>query len=64
LRYKDYHLAIRPAALESSQDQPLDHDTGLDEISSVKEFGLWMQKRGLLQWWRKGMGYTADEDRL
>jgi hypothetical protein len=64
LRYKDYQLAIRPAAVETSQDHPLEYGTGLEEIASVKDFGLWMQKRGLLQWWRKGMGYTANEDRL
>jgi hypothetical protein len=64
LRYKDYQLAIRPAAVEAFQDHSSEQGIGLEEIASVKEFGLWMQKRGLLQWWRKGMGYTANEDRL
>jgi hypothetical protein len=31
---------------------------GLDEVESVKEFGSIMAKRGVWNWWRRGMGYA------
>ena len=31
---------------------------GLDEVESVKEFGAIMAKRGVWNWWRRGMGYA------
>lgn len=34
-------------------------DIGLAEVESVKDFGSVMEKRGVLDWWRRGMGYTS-----
>jgi hypothetical protein len=31
---------------------------GLNEVESVKEFGSFMAKRGVWNWWRRGMGYA------
>jgi hypothetical protein len=31
---------------------------GLNEVESVKEFGSIMAKRGVWNWWRRGMGYA------
>lgn len=36
---------------------------GLFETDSVKYFASEMERRGVLDWWRKNMGFTAD-DRL
>jgi hypothetical protein len=78
LRYKDYQLAVRPAPVEldaealatlsadrvkALQDRTADISIGLEEIESVKDYSRWMEERGLLQWWRQGMGYTAKEER-
>ncbi|KAF3386655.1 hypothetical protein F1880_001443 [Penicillium rolfsii] len=64
LRYKDFQLVTRPGALEPEdglgvkQQKEEDLDTGLAEVESVKEFGNCMEKRGVWNWWRKGMGYA------
>ncbi|KAF1822938.1 uncharacterized protein K489DRAFT_309328, partial [Dissoconium aciculare CBS 342.82] len=55
LRYKDYQLAVRPAP--ALQDRTASINIGLEEIESVKDYSRWMEERGLLQWWRQGMGY-------
>ncbi|KAL2354702.1 hypothetical protein BJ546DRAFT_39593 [Cryomyces antarcticus] len=60
LRYKDYQLASRMAPLsrETQQIVASSGDRGLFETDSVKDFGLKMQDRGVLTWWRRGMGYA------
>ena len=72
LRYKDFQLVTRPAALEVEGDKDgkqkgksKDKESegtglalGLDEVESVKEFGGIMAKRGVWNWWRRGMGYA------
>jgi len=69
LRYKDYQLASRPAEVRR-EDKAVDDDAGivdlkgLHETDSVKDFGEQMQDRGVYGWWRKGMGYAGQEDRL
>lgn len=63
LRYKDFQLVTRPGELaredaevnSCTNDQT---DAGLSEVESVKEFGSIMEKRGVWNWWRKGMGYA------
>jgi hypothetical protein len=58
LRYKDYQLAARPAPIDSKII--VDYEFGkLFEVSSVKEFSNRMSERGILDWWRAGMGYTT-----
>lgn len=66
LRYKDYQLVIKPAALVRDSDSQVkdlhkDRETGLREIETVKDFAQVMQDRDLYQWWRKGMGYAGHD---
>lgn len=63
LRYKDFQLVTRPAELaredaEVNSNMKDKTDAGLSEVDSVKEFGSIMEKRGVWNWWRKGMGYA------
>ncbi|CAI7639812.1 unnamed protein product [Penicillium glandicola] len=74
LRYKDFQLVMRPGAVEEEGEwgkqgtgngngekkhgKELDLAVGLDEVESVKEFGGMMAKRGVWNWWRRGMGYA------
>ncbi|KAL4878234.1 hypothetical protein BJY04DRAFT_221383 [Aspergillus karnatakaensis] len=76
LRYKDFQLVSRPAGLvveganetkgpEKNRGKTKGEEeglfkTGLDEVDSVKEFGSLMERRGVWQWWRRGMGYVKD----
>jgi hypothetical protein len=43
--------------------EAVDETTGLFETESAKEFASAMEQRGVLEWWRKAMGFTVD-DRL
>lgn len=74
LRYKDYQLVARPAQLvvEDCQEEDgegegegkgkaregVSVEVGLREVESMKEFGLIMKRRGVWEWWRRGMGYV------
>ncbi|KXG51698.1 uncharacterized protein PGRI_090910 [Penicillium griseofulvum] len=70
LRYKDFQLVTRPGVVEDEgkgnengngndkHGDKWDLAIGLDEVESVKEFGGIMAKRGVWNWWRRGMGYT------
>ncbi|KAJ5880512.1 uncharacterized protein N7473_011565 [Penicillium subrubescens] len=65
LRYKDFQLVTRPSALEpedglgeEKEKEQKELDIGVAEVGSVKEFGNFMEKRGVWNWWRKGMGYA------
>ena len=66
LRYKDYHLAVRPAAMTHEEHSPVAGATspgpsiGLEERESVKDFAAQMHCRGVLRWWRRGMGYCSS----
>ncbi|QKX57260.1 uncharacterized protein TRUGW13939_04369 [Talaromyces rugulosus] len=61
LRYKDYQLVTRPGP-QADEGYPksstISTDPGLREVDSIKEFGSLMKDRGVLGWWRKGMGYA------
>ncbi|KAJ5768782.1 hypothetical protein N7520_003341 [Penicillium odoratum] len=59
LRYKDYQLVAKPGIVTLDGEAP--SVTGLWEVSSVKEFGEFMSKRGtnVFESWRKAMGYAA-----
>jgi hypothetical protein len=61
LRYKDCQLAARPAPVmdEDSDCKKGEKEVGLREVESVREFGCAMKDRGVLEWWRKGMGYVS-----
>ncbi|KAJ5951495.1 uncharacterized protein N7479_009908 [Penicillium vulpinum] len=43
---------------EKKNGKELDLAVGLDEVDSVKEFGSIMERRGVWNWWRRGMGYA------
>lgn len=64
LRYKDFQLVTRPGELAREDADQVDSgakdkvDVGLSEVDSVKKFGTIMGKRGVWNWWRKGMGYA------
>ncbi|OAL50130.1 hypothetical protein IQ07DRAFT_587798 [Pyrenochaeta sp. DS3sAY3a] len=63
LRYKDFQLVKKPAA-KTSEGPGNGASVAygrLEEVESVKEFGARMEGFGVRGWWRKGMGYVADE---
>ncbi|THY23622.1 hypothetical protein D6D01_05900 [Aureobasidium pullulans] len=63
LRYKDYQLVARPAAIQH-ENQPTKESSvrpGLYETETVSDFGKQLQDRGVYAWWRKAMGYAKDE---
>jgi hypothetical protein len=64
LRYKDYHLASRPDVVrrESQSPAPESIEPCFLETDSVKDFGLRMQQRALLSWWRRAMGYERSDE--
>ncbi|KAK6437451.1 hypothetical protein LTR95_006355 [Oleoguttula sp. CCFEE 5521] len=66
LRYKDHHLAARPSLVvrEVKPTKSLCTEPGLAEIETVKDFGLQMQRRGVYEWWRVGVGYAGQSDRF
>ncbi|GIZ47095.1 hypothetical protein CKM354_001019600 [Cercospora kikuchii] len=66
LRYKDFHYVAKPAEMRPENDVlgKTSGSTGLHEAQTVKEFAAEMQARGVLKWFRKGMGYDEDPDRL
>lgn len=62
LRYKDYHLAAKPIMVTpESPDAQRPLLDGLHEISSVKGFGLEMERIGVSSWWRKAMGFVNHD---
>ena len=66
LRYKDYQLVTRPNETNRERDTKELHlrPPGLYETDSVKDFGDQMQQRGVFAWWRKGMVYADQPERL
>lgn len=62
LRYKDYQLVQRPTRFEIASEN-LKLQTGFHEVASVAEFGDNMKERGLLKWWRVGLGYAEQDDK-
>jgi hypothetical protein len=63
LRYKDFQLVKKPAAKmsEGPGNGAAVSYGRLEEVESVKEFGERMEGFGVRDWWRKGMGYVANE---
>jgi hypothetical protein len=64
LRYKDYHLAAKPGSVPAGRsvtDAPM--QTGLYEVSTVREFAAEMKRLGILHWWRHVMGFADEDDR-
>lgn len=63
LRYKDFQLVTKPELLAHEETpepgQQGGYHTGVEEVESVKEFGSVMARKGVWNWWRRGMGYTS-----
>lgn len=57
LRYKDFHLAARPALIESDLP-PSDEQPGLFEVEAMQDFAAAMEKRGISAWWRRAMDFA------
>jgi hypothetical protein len=59
LRYKDYQLVAPAAAMEPCVR--LGSNGVLDEVATVKEMSAVFQKHGMLEWWRKSMGFMKED---
>lgn len=58
LRYKDYQLAA-PVSKTKTHAKLNESQGILEEVDTVKEFAAEMDKKGILLWWRKAMGFTS-----
>ncbi|KAI1759119.1 hypothetical protein GGR53DRAFT_177462 [Hypoxylon sp. FL1150] len=59
LRYKDFQCAWKPAANQSRFAGRI-QDGSFEEVTSIAEFSVKMEQRGLGDWWRIGMGYKSS----
>jgi len=60
LRYKDYQLVSSTAILAGKPFRPAKESFGFEEVDTVKEFSARMEQKGILDWWRKAMGYISE----
>jgi hypothetical protein len=62
LRYKDYQLVCPPARVpDGSGGDAGDSAVGmLMEVETVRDMAAVMEKRGLLVWWKKAMGFLSE----
>jgi hypothetical protein len=62
LRYKDYQLAAAPAELPTNVKNSAGEDEfgSLKEVDAVRDMAAVMEAKGLLEWWRKAMGYVGE----
>ena len=60
LRYKDYQLVAPPAVVADRTVTSSEDNFEFEEVATVKEFGAKMQGKGILDWWRKAMGYVPE----
>lgn len=56
LRYKDYQLVSKPAPVERTPSRE-EIRVGLQEECTVREFAARMEDLGILEWWKRRMGY-------
>lgn len=62
LRYKDYQL-VAPAARapEGINGDAAEVSLGtVEEVDAVRDMAAVMEGKGLLEWWRKAMGFAGD----
>lgn len=62
LRYKDFQLVKKPAQKvveRQVEDEKVPYGK-LEEMDTVKKFGAQMERLGVWNWWRVGMGYQKD----
>jgi len=60
LRYKDFQLLRKVAKVEPAPNvevDPVRRGKGFEELDTVQEFAGKMQHLGVLQWWRRAMGF-------
>ena len=60
LRYKDYQLVSPTAVVADRAITTAEDGFEFDEVETVKEFGAKMQEKGILDWWRRAMGYVSE----
>jgi hypothetical protein len=61
LRYKDYQLVSPPGVVPGRWPvKAAEERSGLEEVGSVKEFGVRMEEKGIGKWWRRAMGYVSE----
>jgi hypothetical protein len=60
LRYKDYQLVSPTAFLAGNAVRPAKDSFDFEEVDTVKEFSARMEQKGILDWWRKAMGYVSE----
>jgi hypothetical protein len=60
LRYKDYQLVSPTTILAGKAFRPAKESFDFEEVDTVKEFGARMEQKGILDWWRKAMGYVSE----
>ena len=58
LRYKDYQLVSPTAVVPERAITEATFD--FEEVETVKAFGAKMQEKGIVNWWRKAMGYIPE----
>ncbi|EMR72630.1 hypothetical protein UCREL1_311 [Eutypa lata UCREL1] len=58
LRYKDFQCARKPSRSRVEVDEQSKHPV-FNEVESVAAFGEAMDRKGLSEWWKVGMGYDA-----
>ncbi len=60
LRYKDYQLVSPTSILPGRAIAVAGDSFDFEEVGTVKDFGAKMQEKGILDWWRKAMGYLSE----
>lgn len=61
LRYKDYQLAAPVTKAAKCVTSDSNHGI-LQEVDTVKEFAMEMDRKGLLSWWRAAMGFSSNAE--
>ena len=60
LRYKDYQLVSPTSIVPGRAIAAAGDSFDFEEVGTVKDFGAKMQEKGILDWWRKAMGYLSE----
>jgi hypothetical protein len=62
LRYKDYQLVVPAGRVpEGCLGDAGDSTLGIvEEVEAVRDMAAVMERRGLLGWWKKAMGFERD----
>ncbi|ETI29207.1 hypothetical protein G647_01660 [Cladophialophora carrionii CBS 160.54] len=61
LRYKDYQLVAPVATIAGAESQSGFAKEGiLQEVETVKEMAVYMERQGIQRWWRAAMGFAME----